>query len=389
MTIIPRKAHVKRIAHDSFQWVDIMRLDEFEVSTSAGAQRAIVNVKWRDEDSEEANGREYDVVPVVLQSGVTIDVNAIKKMIISNSGQRQTWRFKNDPSNEKRTVKKKRIYGVAGVPDATTPVDWDTYRAALISGGVGSAIGQYVDVEFVDTFDRGNSGQRDTTHLKNGDLESLFLDAPVGVDAIRLDPLQTIINMQAAPESITGIAQFLWDDDRDGETGNPASPNTFTIGQFYENAWVHSYRVLCYQISNPFHSYDVSLSDIVTVGDKLWLDTYAPAVSAITLGPSTTLPPGNSQNPYMTGDFVINFPSWSFPVSSPYDDINTYLSKFTHVTNTTPSLAATMSLDLGGVIPSESAYGTTYTPRYLIPDSSIGGGFLASAQIIYRRIDLP
>ncbi len=311
MTVEIRKAHVKRFSGDTEDsYVDILRLDEIFVSAStekggnAGQGKRFV-FHWDDVGQEgQEPDREYEDVEVPLTGGglegATITVKAIKKMKVSNSGQKQDWYFRNDPDNNtRRKVTYKRVYSAGGVPDATTPVDWKVYKPAWVPN-INTSSDGYVDVAFVDSFFQSNSGDGGTFYPNNKELEDLLpASAPSGV---WLDPLQMIINVKAGPHDEPKIVTYMRIVTVYSEAGYGGGifPDTeIIIGQTWSSPEVgvdapHDANYYGAQIINvlfdygpfnrdhPFNNplfYD-QFGDFMTAGDFNNLSTDAPSMPA-------------------------------------------------------------------------------------------------------------
>ncbi|MDE2470440.1 MAG: hypothetical protein KGL35_17270, partial [Bradyrhizobium sp.] len=204
-----RKMHVKRIyaPDDPQTFIDVARIDEIADQLSPGESAASTTFKWLDGTTENNNPRRVTKKLTVANpdnQAQTVDLYTVDSLVLKNSDAVSTVAFKNNPAdgsspppNTKRKTTSVRVpyNGLAGF-DMSNPVDWKDYQAAMLAGT--QDYSQYVDVEFVQTYylhGAGEPTQISAVTIKNQILQKFFRAAPSGVDGVRTDPLQMIVNV--------------------------------------------------------------------------------------------------------------------------------------------------------------------------------------------------
>ena len=220
-----RVTHVRRFygRDDIDIWVDVRRVDEYVTSSGQGRdfQGIVHRLYWYDEDLNDNPKRNMTIVEIRNPQDETqvVEVPVIDQMFTVQRGlprtqyQELSRKFMNAEGDTLRQSTPYRVTnrGVVEQPDANGFFSSYTLTDEEDDG-------QYLDVEVVESFTTTRGQGPDyqlTRHYMKHDLEDeLFARSPADGNPLRLDPFQSIVNVQWGTGDNCAVAAMLVDDEK-------------------------------------------------------------------------------------------------------------------------------------------------------------------------------
>lgn len=287
-----RKAHVKRFfSAEKTSWVDVLRLDEFELDGSVidgvRGQKRTVSIAWDDVNSEASEpDRTYEQITIDSYSGGEVllggpvQLNVIKTMTFYLDDQRIDWVFNNSDNTT-------RSYTEIGIPTVVTEEpfifsgvkSWDAYRSYQNAHGTPSVWGTGINIRLIDMIEQimPSPYQRSTTTFNQEDVTNYIGGGGATYQqTVMLDPFQIIVNAcweSVAEELLELSVGFTWWGEEpvavrcgtDEFIEHMALHDSSPLGNF---AW-HSYNFFSTKGAlKPSHYHGANEQGVISVGGE-------------------------------------------------------------------------------------------------------------------------